>query len=531
MTTLYLKYRPKMFADLDSVDARESLVKLFALGNIPHALLFTGPKGIGKTSAARIVAKSLICEEKTKSSFEPCNQCPACLSVDNGSNVDVYEIDAASNRGIDDIRDLREKIKLSPAQSKYKIFIVDEVHMLTTESFNALLKTLEEPPKHAFFILCTTDFEKLPKTIVSRCTRVHFKKATKMEVLNRLKKVTEAEAIEYEEAGLVVLANSCEGSFRDAVKLLEQANSLGKVTEDTAMKVVGLNNTFPVGQLLVFLEKQQVKEALDWINRAAEANLNFKLVIQDMVEKLRQMMLKSFGIPVELGTPEYVFSLDQIQRLVRLLTVANYELKQSPIASLPLEMAVIEYLSAPEIPPAGGSKIVAEVDKKTDVLSDNNNLAIKQLNNERANVTKEKVGDKITPVTTSVTIHDKNLGDSWPLILEAVKPLNHSVLAFLRASRPLSLDNQGNMTIEVFYKFHKDQLEKDQCRRIFEQAAGQVLATEVKLKCVLGEGKPKSVVKEEPVYEVHLDTPSLPKKQTDDIIDIAEHIFNGGTIQ
>ncbi|PIV01497.1 DNA polymerase III, subunit gamma and tau, partial [Candidatus Shapirobacteria bacterium CG03_land_8_20_14_0_80_39_12] len=187
--SFYLKYRPQKFLDLDSSEAREELLKIFKSEKIPHALLFSGPRGIGKTSAARIVAKAVNCEKvqsteyKEHREFEPCNQCDSCISITNGTNVDILEIDAASNRGIDDIKELREKIKLSPASAKYKVYIIDEAHMLTPEAFNALLKTLEEPPKHAIFILCTTDPEKLPKTIISRCQRINFKKASNKEIV------------------------------------------------------------------------------------------------------------------------------------------------------------------------------------------------------------------------------------------------------------------------------------------------------------------------------------------------------------
>src|SRR5665213_65939 len=178
----YLKYRPQKIKDLDSQEVRERLLKILASDNLPHAFLLTGPKGLGKTSAARIVAKSVNCTNRKKGEAEPCGKCEACLSITNGTNMDVIEIDGASNRGIDEMRDLREKIRLAPLSSKKKVYIIDEVHMLTTEAFNALLKTLEEPPAHAIFILCTTEPQKVPATIVSRCLHVSFKSPTKEEM-------------------------------------------------------------------------------------------------------------------------------------------------------------------------------------------------------------------------------------------------------------------------------------------------------------------------------------------------------------
>ena len=181
----YRKYRPQKIDELDNQSVRESLYSIFSKGNFPHAFLFTGPKGLGKTSTARIVAKAINCEKhkdlegiRSEKEIEPCNKCEQCLSITNGNNLDIFEIDGASNRGIDEIRDLKEKIKLAPFKASKKVYIIDEVHMLTTEAFNALLKTLEEPPSHAVFILCTTEPHKVPATIVSRCLRINFTRAT-----------------------------------------------------------------------------------------------------------------------------------------------------------------------------------------------------------------------------------------------------------------------------------------------------------------------------------------------------------------
>ena len=197
-TTFYLKYRPQKLADLDLREVREGLLRIVKGGKFPHALLFAGPKGTGKTSAARIFAKVVNCQNPKDG--EPCNQCDACREITKGTAMDLIEIDAASNRGIDDIRALRETIKLSPVKLKYKVYIIDEVHMLTLEAFNALLKTLEEPPTHAIFILCTTEPDKLPETIISRCLRFNFRKAKIEEIVEGpLKRAVENESFEVED--------------------------------------------------------------------------------------------------------------------------------------------------------------------------------------------------------------------------------------------------------------------------------------------------------------------------------------------
>ena len=227
----YRKYRPQTIEELDSFDVRDTLYAVLGHKDIAHAFLFTGPKGLGKTSAARIVAKVVNCEKnsklktqnlETKDQIEPCNKCDQCISITNGTNIDVLEIDGASNRGIDEIRDLREKVRLSAARAAKKVYIIDEVHMLTTEAFNALLKTLEEPPPHVIFILCTTEPHKIPQTIVSRCMHVSFKKAGVEELVRSFKRIAKKEKLDIDDEALSLVSTLSDGSFRDGAKILEE---------------------------------------------------------------------------------------------------------------------------------------------------------------------------------------------------------------------------------------------------------------------------------------------------------------------
>lgn len=519
-TTFYLKYRPQKLSELDSTEAREELENIFKSGKPPHALLFSGPKGIGKTSAARIVAKAVNCEKLSEGEYEPCNKCTACISITKGTNVDVLEIDAASNRGIDDIKELREKIKLSPSSLKYKVYIIDEVHMLTTEAFNALLKTLEEPPKHAMFVLCTTDPEKLPKTITSRCLVINFKKATQKEIIERLKKICSEEKLEFEEPALAEIAKLSDGSFRDANKLLEQVSFSGKISEEEVRKISGILREFNLEDFLSMLQKGQTKEALIWVGKATDQGVNLKILVEKLLDKLRNLLLLGFGLEEMKIDDNLNFSREEILFLINLFTKAYSELRFAVIPQLPLEMAVIEWSEVSDKKEEISDKGEEKSNKK-EVISD------KEGEEELSESKQEAKGEPVTSHLSHITSNTANftLDDvlsKWPEILEKVKPLNHSVQAFLRATRPMACQD-GYLILEVFYKFHKDQLEKDQCRKIFEKVASEVLGSEIKMKCNLSE------IKREPL------PPPPPVSQNfeeADIMKLAEEIFNkGGTVQ
>ena len=339
----YLKYRPKTIGDLDNSNVKETISNILKSKDLPHAFLFTGQKGTGKTSTARIMAKAVNCLENAfaekGSSIEPCNTCSNCRSIEVSSSPDVVEMDAASNRGIDEVRSLIRETAFVPISSRYRIFIIDEAHMITNDAFNALLKTLEEPPASVLFILATTNEEKVPKTIISRCTKVSFGKAKKTDILSRLKKIVENEKKEIDPKVLEFIANHSESSFRDANKILEELIVQNRLTLEEAQQYIGL---FSNRSFLEIISKNPLPEALKWVNTFVENGGSIKNLIEESLERLRIAMLVKNGIQME-EEENLSFTIPEIASLMKYINEAYGLLKISPIESIPLEIALVEF--------------------------------------------------------------------------------------------------------------------------------------------------------------------------------------------
>lgn len=362
---LYRKYRPKTLEELIGQDTTAKILKNAAKsGSLGHAYLFYGPRGTGKTTTARLIAKLLNCEavgadEKNKNGGEPCNKCRECEEIDSNSSMDVVEIDAASNRGIEEIRNLKEHIRTAPASGKHKVYIIDEVHMLTGPAFNALLKTLEEPPKHAVFVLATTEFEKLPATITSRTQRFLFRKPPKAKIISKLKSIAEAENISVDESSLDLIAAAAEGSFRDAESLLDQLASAGK-TIDIKMteEITGRLGFEKVHALSELIANRDLKGSLDYVSGLSEDGHNLTELTRDLIHYYRKAV--ALALNDNLKT---VFARDlsdeELKRLSELAAKTNPELaipmlkalirgysemRYSPFDMIPLEIVLMEQL-------------------------------------------------------------------------------------------------------------------------------------------------------------------------------------------
>ncbi|MGM0484243.1 MAG: DNA polymerase III subunit gamma/tau [Candidatus Krumholzibacteriota bacterium] len=290
------KWRPQKFSEIVGQDhVSTTLSRAVEKGRVAHAYLFSGPRGCGKTSTARILAKIINCENR--SGGEPCNQCDSCLAVANGEHLDVMEIDGASNRGIDEIRDLREKIGYTSSGGRSKIYIIDEVHMLTPQAFNALLKTLEEPPPHVFMILATTEPNKVPATIRSRCQRFSFKRLEFSEIIGQLEKICESEGIDFDKDALQLIARRSDGSMRDAESLLDQSISAAekKIDIELVRSVLGLVDSTLISELLTAIGERNRSEALGIVNRAVSSGLDLEEFFLAYMEGIRSLLVIGVG--------------------------------------------------------------------------------------------------------------------------------------------------------------------------------------------------------------------------------------------
>jgi DNA polymerase III subunit gamma/tau len=296
LTALYTIYRSQRFDDLVGQDATvQTLKNALATGRVAHAYLFTGIRGTGKTSTARLLAKAVNCEHPVDG--EPDNSCPSCVAITDSSATDLIEIDAASNRGIDEIRDLRDKAKYLPSLLKRKVYIIDEAHQLTPEAFNALLKTLEEPPGHVLFILCTTEAHKLPATIVSRCQRFDFRRITTADIASRLRHIAGKESLAADEGALELIATMAQGSMRDAITMLDQMASAGLETidADRVRKQLGLVNAAEIAGLLAGAARGDAAAVLRELDRLAQQGADMRQLTNSLAEMARKAVLVSLG--------------------------------------------------------------------------------------------------------------------------------------------------------------------------------------------------------------------------------------------
>lgn len=349
---LYRKWRPQGFDALVGQEAvRTALTNALETGRIAHAYLFAGPRGTGKTSTAKILAKAVNCEHGPTPN--PCNKCQNCVRINDGTSMDVFEIDAASNRGIDEIRDLREKVAFAPVSGRYKVYIIDEVHMLTTEAFNALLKTLEEPPPHVIFILATTEPHKIPATIHSRCQRFDFKRVTDADIVKRLREVADGSGIAADDDALQLIAVQADGGMRDALSLLDQCGVMAeRVTAETVRSVLGIVGREALRELVKAIGEGQVPKALELLETLLAGGKDVKQIITELAEYLRAVLLYKASPDYReiyltdtkeaIAALEGLYSTDRLMAAEERLHQCTVELRQSVRGRIAAEMCLFD---------------------------------------------------------------------------------------------------------------------------------------------------------------------------------------------
>jgi DNA polymerase-3 subunit gamma/tau len=354
---LYRKYRPKTFSGLVGQDhITKTLSGAVLSGRVGQAYLFCGPRGTGKTTAARLFAKLLNCSDVEKSghAVEPCNKCQSCTEINDGRSMDLIEIDAASNRGIDEIRNLKESALVAAPGGKYKVFIIDEVHMLTKDAFNALLKILEEPPSHVIFILATTEPHKILPTVLSRVQRFDFKKLSHNNIVSKLRKIADLEKIKIGDDAISVIAASSDGALRDAEVALTKlrASSGNTIALADVTEALGLIPVTFYPEFLGYISQNKKIEAVQLIHRVADSGADIENFTKEFIEYLRKTLLIKIDPVVFASTGSYLseYALAQtagvdsakIAKMISIFSIARNEIKLSPVPILPLELAVLE---------------------------------------------------------------------------------------------------------------------------------------------------------------------------------------------
>ncbi|MFL0165334.1 MULTISPECIES: DNA polymerase III subunit gamma/tau [Clostridium] len=512
-TALYREWRPKNFEDVVGQEHITTTLKNEILNDrIAHAYLFCGTRGTGKTSTAKVMAKALNCLDLHNG--EPCNECEMCRKINEGLAIDVTELDAASNNGIDKIRDIIDDTKYPPQEARYKIYIMDEVHMLSVGAVNAFLKTLEEPPKRVIFILATTDPQKLPITILSRCQRFDFKRISQKEISSRLKKITDSQGITYEQKSLDLISRVCDGAMRDALSILDQAIAMGedKINYDDLVSILGLVTNEYLFDITYAIIDRSIEKSMIIIDKLVYSGKDMQLFIKDLIAHFRNLLMVKVT-----NNPEEVLDMslenihlikeqgrkirvEEIMRAIRILQDSEINSKASKQSRLYLELAIIkmckiEYDTSNEVIlsrinkleeslKSGKIRMVQSENINEELKSAHNNIGTNSNNNQsrnainKGNINSNSVNLEANP-NSSLTVDD--VGRVWTEILEKFKAKRAMIVyASIVTAKPYSLKN-GIVTLEYdsMYAFNKDRLQKAEYREIVNTVFSEVLKEKV----------------------------------------------------
>lgn len=543
---LYRKWRPQGFDSLVGQEAvRTALTNALETGRIAHAYLFAGPRGTGKTSTAKILAKAVNCEHGPTPN--PCNKCQNCVRINDGTSMDVFEIDAASNRGIDEIRDLREKVAFAPVNGRYKVYIIDEVHMLTTEAFNALLKTLEEPPPHVIFILATTEPHKIPATIHSRCQRFDFKRVTDSDIVKRLREVADGSGIAADDDALQLIAVQADGGMRDALSLLDQCGVMAdRVSAETVRSVLGIVGREALRELVKAVGEGNVPESLELLEALLAGGKDVKQIITELAEYLRAVLLYKASPDYReiyltdtkeaIAAMEGLFSTDRLMAAQERLHQCMLELRQSvrgriaaemclfdlcrvegsTLAALTARVEKLEAMLAGRIPaiqqtvpaapvhqdypqqavaaPETWPKFGYVLDEGHGIHTEAPEPQPQKAAAEAENYQPAAEPVKAVPVKKAAPVQkaepapimeaDAAAGDLWQQVLEILKTeKKRSMVACAAGGRAVSYVN-GILTVAFKNKFNCKRMNADDYKKAFEAVLLRLARCEVRLNCV-----------------------------------------------
>lgn len=547
---LYRKWRPQGFDSLVGQEAvRTALTNALETGRIAHAYLFAGPRGTGKTSTAKILAKAVNCEHGPTPN--PCNKCQNCVRINDGTSMDVFEIDAASNRGIDEIRDLREKVAFAPVNGRYKVYIIDEVHMLTTEAFNALLKTLEEPPPHVIFILATTEPHKIPATIHSRCQRFDFKRVTDSDIVKRLREVADGSGIAADDDALQLIAVQADGGMRDALSLLDQCGVMAEcVSAETVRSVLGIVGREALRELVKAVGEGNVPKSLELLEALLAGGKDVKQIITELAEYLRAVLLYKASPDYReiyltdtkeaIAAMEGLFSTDRLMAAQERLHQCMLELRQSvrgriaaemclfdlcrvegsTLAALTARVEKLEAMLAGRIPaiqqtvpaapvhqdypqqaaaaPETGPKFGYVLDEGHGIHTEAPEPQPQKAAAEAENYQPAAEPVKAVPVKKAAPVQkaepapimeaDAAAGDLWQQVLEILKTeKKRSMVACAAGGRAVSYVN-GILTVAFKNKFNCKRMNADDYKKAFEAVLLRLARCEVRLNCVEEDG-------------------------------------------
>jgi len=502
-TVFALKWRPQNFDDIvGQAHISNPLKSALESNRLAHAYLFSGPRGVGKTSTARILAKALNCKEGP--TVTPCQKCASCLDISKSRSLDVIEIDGASNRGIDEIRALRENVKFAPAGGKFKIYIIDEVHMLTTEAFNALLKTLEEPPDFVKFIFATTHPSKVIPTILSRCQRFDFRRIPTLEIIKQLERIVSAENIDIEKDVLLAVAKSSDGSLRDAESVLDQLVSFSKdkVSLKDVVSMLGLVEQEALFALTEAIIKKDPKEALVLFNRIIDEGKDISVFSANLIEHFRNLMVAkvSNADPDLIDLPADIcanllkqagnLSLEEIFLAFNILVNTQEMSKRLDSLRIPFEIAIVKLAyvkKGANIPVSAPAARIDNVHKSAPLPPVKGLAPIKSPvgGDDNKPVFNYAQGYSSPAAETAVQILLDEVQAKWPSIIEALRKVKMSVATYLNEGAPLACSNNIlTVSFPKNYSLHKESLETKENRAVIEKIISEIFSANLKINFV-----------------------------------------------